>query len=326
MKYSLVLLCLLAILIVLLFFWASSPQHSSDEYRILYETQQNEKIVPDSVFTIMTYNIGYLSGMLNNTSKDRPKRIFEQNLKIAKSIIRKEKVDIATLQEVDFHSARSHFVDQEKALSDGFFRYVARAVNWDKTYLPYPYFPISKQFGEIYSGQSILSKFPIESHQRYVLERPNHPFYYDSFYIDRLAQIATVNIHDTKVKIINVHLEAFKVETRKKQIKFVLSLAKNYANDFPVILIGDFNSDPNRKESGLNLILDAKEFAIAKDAPFYITYPSQQSSEIPKEAIDHIFYTPKTIESSLEVKLMSDMGTVSDHLPVLMRFRLKKEK
>ena len=325
MKYALIVLCILLIFVAIFFFWASSHSHSSSEYKILYRGKQNKEIVPDSVLTIMTYNIGYLSGMLNNTSEDSPKRVFEHNLAVTRSVIKKENVDIATLQELDFQSARSYFVDQEKALSNGYFRYIARAVNWDKTYLPYPYFPISKQFGKIYSGQSVLSKFPLESNQRYVLERPKHPFYYDAFYIDRLAQIVTVNIHEVKVKIINVHLEAFESETRKRQIKFVLDLAKNHAKDFPTILLGDFNSDPTIKGSGLNLILGAKEFKIAKNSPFYITYPSDPLSEIPQEAIDHIFYTPKTIEL-LEVKLIADMKTASDHLPILMRFCLKKQK
>ena len=48
----------------------------------------------------------------------------------------------------------------------------AYAVNWDKRYVPFPYWPPVVHFGEMLSGQGVLSKFPILMNKKIVLQKP----------------------------------------------------------------------------------------------------------------------------------------------------------
>ncbi|MFQ5637226.1 MAG: endonuclease/exonuclease/phosphatase family protein [bacterium] len=83
------------------------------------------------------------------------------------------------------------------------------------------------------SGQGFLNRYPIEMHKRVVLARPeNIPFYYDAFYLERLAQIVKIDV-GRPVYIINIHLEAYNQETGEKQARTVLEMCKKLINDFP---------------------------------------------------------------------------------------------
>ncbi len=61
-------------------------------------------------------------------------------------------------QEIDYGSARRYHVDQEERIASAFhYPYRARAVNWDKRYVAFPYWPPSAHFGKIISGQSVVN-------------------------------------------------------------------------------------------------------------------------------------------------------------------------
>ena len=51
----------------------------------------------------------------------------------------------------------------------------AIAISWDKNYVPFPYWPPTAQFGKILSGQSIISRSPIQQNNRIVLEKSRQP-------------------------------------------------------------------------------------------------------------------------------------------------------
>jgi endonuclease/exonuclease/phosphatase family metal-dependent hydrolase len=119
----------------------------------------------------------------------------------------------------------------------------ARAVNWDERYLPFPYGMPSVHFGRVLSGQAVLSRYPIRTHERIELSRTSRSFLTDAFYLDRLAQVAIADIGGWPLAIINVHLEAFEMATREQQAEEVRALAVQFMNEgMPVLLIGDFNS------------------------------------------------------------------------------------
>ncbi len=52
----------------------------SKEYSKLKTNQYATTVQRDSVFSIVTYNIGYLSGMTNNRPLAKPKELFDTNL------------------------------------------------------------------------------------------------------------------------------------------------------------------------------------------------------------------------------------------------------
>lgn len=327
LKISGIVLILPVFAFVLFYFWASSGSYPKEKYaKIITEETNGEQIDRNNTLTVISYNIGYLSGLTNNTTEPRALALFEKNLQTAIQALAPLDPDIIGLQEIDLGSRRSFQVNQVEELAKGLrLKNRAIAVNWDKNYVPFPYLPLSAHFGRLLSGQAILSRYFIQEHDRFVLEKvEENPFYYNAFYIDRLAQVARVKIQDKTVIVINVHLEAFNKNTRRKQTQFIQQLLKKYQK-YPLLLIGDFNSPPpsaEHPEPTISLLLDRPEIASAvpRDRLLYEeakTFPSDGA--IAK--IDYIFYSRDRLEL-LEWRVITEAGQASDHLPVMAKFRL----
>jgi endonuclease/exonuclease/phosphatase family metal-dependent hydrolase len=303
---------------VMFYYWASSANHSQEEYSRLIENDYPTSDDGDTIITIITYNIGYLSGMTNNLPVPKPQALFDENLLSVYSEFEKSNADIICLQEIDYHSKRSFYVNQQEELQKLGYNNVFQAVNWDKKYLPFPYYPFSVHYGEMYSGQSVLSKYPLWDIDRIVLERvASYPFYRDAFYLDRLAQVSKILIGGDTVVLINVHLEAFDAVTRMNQTRYIADLLSDYKDTFPLLLAGDFNSDEQRYQASIKILL---EIPGIKSAGHELgkTFPSVN----PKVRLDYIFYNEKFIEMK-SAKILTSFGDASDHLPLLMEFKLK---
>lgn len=309
---------LLLIALVTFFFWASSTNHNESEYSQLIENNYSTNDDNDSVYSIITYNIGYLSGLTNNLPVPKPKELFGNNLKKVSQEFEKLNPDIICFQEIDYHSNRSYFVNQQEAIEKLGYNYVFQAVNWDVNYLPFPYYPIKYHFGETYSGQSILSKYPIKEQERIVLDRvENTSFLIDAFYLDRLAQVSKVILDGRTVILINVHFEAFDEETRTNHANYIINTYNKYKNDYPILIAGDFNSDVEYDNSAIQIILDLPSIKNAVDTKEK-TYPSIS----PTDRLDYIFYNEDFIELKSS-SIITSFGDGSDHLPVIMEFKLK---
>ncbi|GAA4842960.1 endonuclease/exonuclease/phosphatase family protein [Algivirga pacifica] len=315
---------LLALGVGSFYWWAKSPTLSSDDYARLEQYPFPSPSAHGDTFKIISYNIGYLSGMTNNLNVRPSKKMYDRHLERAKKYFKEQDADIIALQEVDFDSKRSYRVNQHMELINHLqMGHGALAVNWDKQYVPFPYFPPSVHFGKMLSGQSILSKYPITFQDRIVLEEvKDRPFYYRQMYLSRLAQVTKLKLQEKEVILINVHTEAFIKETRYNQISYLHSLFKRYARDYPVLMVGDFNSDPAYEEAAIELFLSdktiesaiPKEFAEDKEV---LTYPS----DAPYELLDFIFYNKDKIEP-VGWEVLESFGQVSDHLPISFSFRL----
>ena len=314
-------LLILIIFFTLFFLWASSPNLSEKEYSKLITNPIKSKTKNDSLYSIITYNIGYLSGMTNNRAVEKPKSLFESNLKKVNYLLDSLNADVIAFQEIDYASKRSFKVNQQDEIAKLGYTYIAQSINWDEKYLPFPYWPPSLHFGEMLSGQSILSKFPLKEHKRIVLNRvANAPFYRDALYLERLAQVVKTSIENKEVIIINTHLEAFDEPTRIQQLYAVLSLFKKYAADYPTFLLGDFNSEANSDDSAIQELISMPDVG---NAAFDKNNIENTFSSIdPFKRIDYIFYTKSSIEY-IEGKVLKEFGDISDHLPVYMKFRLK---
>lgn len=325
MKYffALTLKTVLVLLIILIafFLWASSANLNEEKYTKLIVNKHKSNIDNDSIYSIITYNIGYLSGMTNNKTVEKPKTLFVSNLKKVLDRVKNSNPDIFALQEIDYNASRSYGVNQEEALANLGYNYVARGINWDKRYLPFPYWPPNRHFGKVISGQSILSKYKMKEYKRVVLERVEEsPFFRDAFYLDRLLQIVKVEIEGKEIVLMNVHLEAFDKNTRTKQLKKVGHLFQEYAKSNPTILLGDFNSDPKFKDAAIKTIFNLSNIG---SAAFLVeNYKNTFDSEKPNKRLDYIFYTKKTIEY-IDGKVLNEFGQISDHLPVEMKFKLR---
>jgi endonuclease/exonuclease/phosphatase family metal-dependent hydrolase len=315
------------ILIAAFYFWASTGSYPKDKYNevVNYKSLPPDK---DDTLTVISFNIGYLSGLENAATSDvgvkSTKEFYDHNLETAIAALKSQKADFIGFQEIDIAAKRSYYVNQvtelAKALNLGS---AAIGINWDKNYVPFPFLPIEAQFGRTVAGQAILSRYPIKKSDRIVLEKiKSKPFFYKAFYLDRVAQVSEIDVNGKPLIIINVHLEAFEEKTRQNQTQVVKELAEGYATQYPVLLIGDFNSSLNRKEElepSINLLLKSQYFksAMSIDQPI-ATYPSNK----PEYTLDYIFYNPERIEV-LESTVVTQTAQASDHLPVMMKFRLR---
>ena len=329
---------LILVFVVSFFFWGSSHTVNPEQYNQISNSGAGTPV--NDTFSIITFNIGYLSGMTNNKAIDRSKSLFDNNLNASVSLFQKLKPDFIAFQEIDFDSDRSFNVNQLDELSKQVpLSNWAQAVNWDKRYVPFPYLPVSQQFGKIVSGQGVLSNQTIVQNEIQDLVKPEaNPFYYNAFYLDRLAQVTKIDYNGITTSskmdylvIINVHLEAFHGETRDIQIKTVLDIYDSYAKDHPVILCGDFNStppgatNPYQDDHVIETILNHTgiRMAIGMDEnktnePVYYTF----NSENPDRRIDYFFYNPNFIEV-LDTRVLNEAKQISDHLPVWMKFAIK---
>lgn len=321
LKFFFRIFLLLIIAVVIFFFWASSPNLDEEEYAKLIVNEYENTTDNDSIFSIVTYNIGYLSGMTNNKAIEKPKALFEENLKKVITETKAINPDIIAFQEIDYSASRSYEVNQQNEISKLGYNYVAEAVNWDERYVPFPYWPPTMHFGKVVSGQSIISKYPLKDHKRIVLERvADSPFYRDLLYLERLAQIVKVTLNEQEVILINVHLEAFDKATTVNQFHAVLQLFNTYKNTYPTILLGDFNSKATDKEAAIQEIFAMEDVG---NAAFNSENPAKTfNSKDSYKRIDYIFYTKNSIEY-IDGKVLNQFGRASDHLPVEMRFRLK---
>jgi endonuclease/exonuclease/phosphatase family metal-dependent hydrolase len=268
---------------------------------------------------VVTYNIGYASGIKNNQGAVLLPEEIQKNLDEIASVLETLDADIVLLQEVDFFSARSFKTNQLTYLADKLkMPYAAYAVTWNKRYVAWPYWPPKRHFGRTVSGQGVLSRHPILEQKITVLPKPeDNPFWYNWFYLDRVIQSLSIQVGETACSVYHLHLEAFSAETRKQQWQRLIEAVTQ--DDNPVkIAAGDFNepwravglpeAELNASQQLLTNFASAAPMKMAQKEPGQYTFPSSN----PQEDIDHIFYS-----DSLELK---DEGVVtgilaSDHLP-----------
>lgn len=336
---------------VVFYFWAGSPAISEDKLATVhdYGVSGRPAATPKDQYTIVTYNVGYFSGMANNLPFALDKDFVLGNLQKAAEVLAQLDPDIIAMQEIDFEAARTSGMDQLAYLAAAInkspapgpaMRYGAKTVNWNKTYVPFPYWPISANFGRMVSGLAILSRYPLSGLQRHVLaKRGDKPFYYQRFYIDRMAECAIVDV-GRPLAVINVHLESWDRGTRAEQIQQVAGFVREMRQKAPVILLGDFNTVPiwaaqktgfpdefqdYTDEKTLLVVMNdlgLKPAIGPDDCPgdqrATLTFPSAA----PTRKVDHIFYDPKNIEI-VSWGVVSEAGSASDHLPLMMKFRFK---
>jgi endonuclease/exonuclease/phosphatase family metal-dependent hydrolase len=321
LKYFSQFLLALIVAFIIFFFWASSSTLDKTQYANMHTNEYEDLVDNDSVFSIVTYNIGYLSGMTNNLPVSKSKKLFDTNLDKVLSETKKVNPDIIAFQEIDYNASRSYKVNQQNEIAKLGYKYTAAAVNWDETYVPFPYWPPTMHFGKVVSGQSIVSKYTLKEHERIVLERvKNAPFYRDAFYIERLAQVVKVTLNEQDVVVINVHLEAFDKPTGVNQLEEVLVIFNQYKDKYPTILLGDFNS---RARDTAAIIQKMFAMTDVGNAAFNAENPVNTfDTKKPFERIDYIFYTKNSIEY-ISGKVLTEFEQASDHLPVFMKFRLK---
>lgn len=279
---------------------------------------------------IVTYNIGYASGDKNNLGNILSREEVEKNLSEMAEALKKLNPDIICMQEVDFHSHRTFDIDQFRNLALALqMPYGAYTMTWNKKYVAWPYWPLSRHFGRLVSGQAVLSRYPIVGQDLTVLPKPSsNPFWYNWFYLDRVIQRLRLKVGNENWALFHVHLEAFDPERRLDQLQILTRLVQH--SSAPVKLaIGDFNQasvvtegatvEEQDKTGSLQKFATLTGLRLAESGAPFFTMPSWK----PVKNIDHIFYS-----SPLELQKAGNVAglTASDHLPVWAFFTLEPTK
>lgn len=311
------------------YFWGSSSFYPEERYEELVTLTDFDSPETDTV-EIITFNIGYLSGMDNNLPVAANQELYEANMTAAKKLLMSYDADIIAFQEIDYDADRSFNHDQLGEIGNAVGAHMALYnVNWDRNYLPFPYWPPSVHYGKVLSGQGILTEFEVIESERVVLPKPESaPFYYEAFYLDRLIQVSILKVGNRELAVMNIHLEAFDKETRELQAGLVLDKYKELSQKYPVLLVGDFNSRPPYAseiidpEETMNIFLNEPSLTeiISKEAYLacescYFTF----DTGAPYERLDYIFYSNEHI-NPIEFRVMKEAAEISDHLPIYFKF------
>ncbi len=269
---------------------------------------------PDfNTLRFITYNIGYAYGDKNNTGEMLSASQITTHLNQMIGALAALHPDCIGLQEVDFDAARTHHIDQLAYLAHGLqMPFAAYVVTWNHRYVPWPYWPPSHHFGQIVSGQAVLSRYPITAQTTTLFAKPaTNPWWYNLFYLDRIAQRLTLQLGAQTAVVWNVHAEAFDEPTRHLQLQQLAAAVR--AETGRIWVLGDFNNASHHafttefgNAAGLhNAELPAMTYSFASFAP--------------DNKIDHIFYRePIALRTADTVRSLM----ASDHIPVWAEFAL----
>jgi len=321
-------------------YWAvggSLPTRTGLPIKHLYEGNVPQ---PKRALKVVSYNIGHCQGVKENAWDYRDKETTKRQLDRVANAMVKMDADIFLLQEVDLDSKRTYHINQIDFIKEKTKHpYHVCATVWEKNYIPFPYWPPAHHLGYVRSANCILSRFPLQNHERIIFEKPkSNPFWYNWAYIDRGIQRADVQIGDQKIALLNIHLEAWETKAREDQIKIVNSYINEI--DIPVILGGDFNTilpdatirtgfldDPDvdygEDQTLAWFFKNAASLQIPKlseksDDPFKLyTFPSSE----PDRRLDHIFLLGDTLSFS-QFFVEDRASTASDHLPVVAKIKM----
>lgn len=250
--------------------------------------------------TVVSYNMGYGSGIRNNKDPIADRNELMKNLDEMVARLGESKADVIFLQEVDFRAQRTFDVDEMRYLAEKLgMPYGAYTLTWNKKYVAWPYWPPSSHFGRVVSGQAVLSRYPILTQQLIEFPKPTeNPFWYNWFYLDRIVQHLTLQVGGQQMSVYNVHLEAFAEDTREEQLQKLQRMVK--ADPAPLKMVaGDFNLASQMEEGIEDNARDRKgllgEFSKITGLKEAITDPKLYSmpSWKPNKLIDHIFYSSK---------------------------------
>jgi endonuclease/exonuclease/phosphatase family metal-dependent hydrolase len=287
---------------------------------------------------VMTYNIAYGRGDGSDSGGPWSREHIERNLDAIAAVVRESGAEVLAVQEVDFAAARSHGIDQAAYLAraTGLGHY-ACAVTWQLNYVPFPYWPPSRHYGRMKSGQCVLSRYPIVENTRFRLPQPAaKPFWYNWFYLHRAVQHVVVQLApDLPLDVFNVHLEAFDAENRREHANRLLNLVAHRARTHAVIL-GDFNALPPQAGTQHGFVdepdIDFRgddtmaKVAVAgwtealgalTDRVSVFTFPVSA----PTRRLDYVFGRGVSLEQG---RVFTEAGAASDHLPIAATAMVKR--
>lgn len=342
-RWFLLFVLVFVLMAVALFFWASGGDSDDREVapgQVLDRSAQvavkafpDPAASPPDALTVVAFNIGYGRGPAGDESGPWTREHIVAHLDGIAGQLRTLNADLAFLQEVDLDAARSHHIDQGAYLADkAAFPFVSCVVTWEKNYVPFPYWPPSRHYGAMKSGQCLLSRFPIKSSTRHRLPQPSsNAWWRNRFYLNRALDVVELDLGGRRVHAINVHLEAFDADNRMDQVQRLIGLLPSLEAD-RLIVAGDFNALPPEATQKKGFV-DEPEADFTNDATLSLMRKVQGLSEAvpettaftfpadgPTRRLDYVFFGRAF--TRLEGRVVADTPVWSDHLPVMVRLAL----
>lgn len=197
---------------------------------------------------VLSFNTGYCGlgreqdFFMDGGSMVRPRseEDVRANLNGILSELVRQNVDIYLLQEVDFDSWRSYYIDQADTYRHGLSLNMACAYNFKCEFVPYPWPPL----GKVESGLVTFTGLNVTEATRESLPVPfSWPVSMANLKRCLLIERVPVEGTDRELVIINLHLEAYDDgEGKRAQTEQLMQiLAAEYRNGNYVIAGGDFN-------------------------------------------------------------------------------------
>ena len=241
-----------------------------------------------------------------------------------------------------FDSTRSPHLEEGAAIAVAAgLPHIARAPSWRANWVPFPYWPPSEHYGRMLSGGAILSRFPIVSNVVELLPKPDEqPFWYILFYLFRFLARAEIDVGGRRLTVWNAHLEAFHAKNRMLHARLVRDRIAGDDNT-RVLFGGDMNALPPEATKKRGFDDDAKAdhegddtvdilrgISALRDVFATTSTRSSESdhftfpSHAPNRKLDHLFVGNGL--DVLEARVAREVGTPSDHLPIIARITIAK--
>jgi len=290
--------------------------------------------------TVVSWNIHYGGGPTLAVGRGQSRSEVIDYLDSIAAHLRDWDADIVALQEVDRGALRSYDIDQLMWLAEATgMKYAAWTPTWDANWVPHPGVNPSSHIGRVYSGQAILSRFPIEGAKHVRLPQPTETGrLYNLFYLHRHLTDTDISVGpDHTLRVVNAHLEAF--EAANRQVHAEQTIKQLGDSTHNAILLGDMNCTPSeaklrkqfpdephtdmshddtidklRSIPGISEVVPERVYEADEQAWF--TFPAHE----PNRRLDYIFHGSGLSLLRAEVPRLDNPP--SDHLPVIARFRL----
>jgi endonuclease/exonuclease/phosphatase family metal-dependent hydrolase len=339
-----VILIILAAIVFLLYL-TFSGYHPKPVEEVEVKGPAGKAIGNDSIFTIMTWNIGYAGlgkemdffyegGKRVRPEKDEFRNYLDGILQLVKS---NDSIDFIHIQEADIGSKRSYHADEplmlSQALKDHCFAF---ARNYDSKYVPVPaYGPM----GKVLSGIVSFSKYkPVNAIRVDFGTR----FYWPKqlAMLQRCFMVLRFPLRGGKeLVMINTHNSVFDEEgtLRKKELtKLNEFAADEYRKGNFVVIGGDWNQNPRGFEIGTFIngdisrkidvsfgenIFNGWKFVFDPERPSNRDVDRNYRKGITRTTIIDFFVISPNIEAE-SVKTIPTGFKNSDHQPVIMKFRI----
>ncbi|HQO48802.1 MAG TPA: hypothetical protein PK939_00140 [Bacteroidales bacterium] len=222
----------------------------TEELQIIHK---RNRIITNQSFELVSWNIGYAGlgkemdffydgGTRSKTTQGETRRYMDG---IAAFLRSNPDVDFWLLQEVDFHSKRTYFMDQSIDIAHSLpeYNYVS-AVNYRVPFVPVP---LSSPMGKVDAGMMSLSKFTPRMSRRYAYPLfagwPDRMFLLDRCFIELRFNMG----EGRELVLLNTHNTAYVEDQKLMDLELKVihdKMLREYESGNYVIAGGDWNMNP----------------------------------------------------------------------------------